>query len=292
MPSGGRGNVGLVEGWAPALHLAPVAGLLDALLDLAHRVQVLVQLVLIVGADVPPQAMGFVQHRVQHTPVSALDAVLEQPVESQGGVDFQGGGSRGRAPGDVRAVEHGVVLVDPRIGPFATDHQAGHLGGAPIALGHHLVEAGPGTNLAAVGQRRPGKQVAGLGAVDIALERLGIVEPADEEHSLAKIGQGFQHPAELHLFPLSLGPPLLAVKPVACKQHSQADRGLTGRAQARSGQSIPNRQRLHPGQRHGDAQPPQEFASRKRSVVHDRPRWIKREGLPGYFTSKWSPNAP
>ena len=161
--------------------------------------------------------------------------------------------------------------MNPRVGPFATDHQAGHLGGAPVVLGHHLVEAGSGTNLASVGQGRSGKHVAGLGAVDVALERLGVVEPADEDHALAIIGQGLQHPAELHLIPRSLGPPLLAVKPVARKQHSQADRGLIGGRRARCSHGIPNRQRLHPGQRHGDAQPPQEFSSRKLRVDHDRP---------------------
>ena len=181
--------------------------------------------------------------------------------------------------------------MNPRVGPLATDHQAGHLGRAPVVLGHHLVEAGSGTNLAAVGQRRPGKHVAGLGAVDVALERLGVVEPADEDHALAIIGQGLQHPAELHLIPCPLGPPLLAVEPVAGKQHSQADRGLVGGARARSGHGIPNRQRLHPGQRHGDAQPPQEFSSRKLTVGHDRPRGIGERDCPAILPQMASERA-
>ena len=51
MPSAGRGMFGLVERRPPALQLALLAGLLDALLDLADGVEVLVELALVGRAD-------------------------------------------------------------------------------------------------------------------------------------------------------------------------------------------------------------------------------------------------
>ena len=127
------------------------------------------------------------------------DFVLEQPVERQRGIQFQRRRRGRRTPRDVRAVDHRVVLVDRRVRLLAAEHQARHFGRSPVPLGHQLVDAGAGANLAARGQRRPGKQIAGLGAVDVPLQRLGVVQPADEEHLFAEVGQRREHLAELHL---------------------------------------------------------------------------------------------
>ena len=75
----------------------------------------------------------------------------------------------GRTPRDVRAVEHRVVLVNPRIGPLATQNETWHLGRAPVSLSDNLVDAGTRTNLATRGKRRPGKQIAGLRTVNVPL---------------------------------------------------------------------------------------------------------------------------
>jgi hypothetical protein len=51
-----------------------------------------------------------------------------------------------------------------------------------------LVEAGSRADLAAGRQRRTGEKVAGLGAVDVPLEGLLVVEAADEEHFFLEVG--------------------------------------------------------------------------------------------------------
>src|SRR5579883_1755061 len=97
-----------------------------------------------------------------------------------------------------------------------------------MALRDHLIDARAGMDLAAGGQRRTGEEVAGLRAVDVPLERLGVVQAADEQHAVAELLERRQHLAELHALALSPGPPLLAMKAVAGEQHRQPDRRLAG----------------------------------------------------------------
>ena len=80
------------------------------------------------------------------------------------------------------------------------------------------------------GQRCAGEQVAGLRAVDVPLQRLGVVEAADEEHLLAEVGCSGAStlPSSMPL-PCALGPPLLAVEAVAGEEHGEPHRGLARR---------------------------------------------------------------
>ncbi len=278
MPSAGRGMLGWVERRAPALQFPLFAGGGDALLDVADRVEIFVQLALIGRADLAAQVAGVFQHGVQHALVAALDAVLEEPVEGQGRIDFQRRGRGRRRPGDVRAVEHRIVFVDRGVGLFAAQHQARHLGLMAMALGHELVEAGAGANFAPGGQRRAGQQVAGLRAVDVALRGLLVVQAADEEHLFAQVAERSQHLAQLQTAALPLGPPLAAMKAVAREQHRQAHRSGAGRLAA-AGLVTPDAERLEPGQGHADAQSAEHRATGKQMGVHgwiSEGRWFFR----------------
>ena len=74
------------------------------------------------------QAGGVVEHGVEHALVGPADFVAEQPVEGQGRIQLQRRRRGRRAPRDVRAVDHRVVLVDRRDRRLAAQHQARHLG--------------------------------------------------------------------------------------------------------------------------------------------------------------------
>ncbi len=149
------------------------------------------------------------QHRIQHALVAALGAVLEQLIEGQRRIDFQRRRRRRTAPRNVRAVEHRVVLVDRRIRFFAAQHQTRQFGLVPDPLRDDLIDAGAAANRAAGGQRCAGEQVAGLRAVNVSLERLGVVQAADKDHAIAKVVQRMQDLAQFHRLALALGPPLV-----------------------------------------------------------------------------------
>ncbi len=151
----------------------------------------------------------------------------------------------------MRAVEHRVVLVDRGVRLLAPQHQARHLGGPAAALREQLVEAGAGADLAARGERRSREEVPGLRAVDVPLLRLGVVEPADEEHPLAEVGERCEHLPQLQLPPFAPGPPLLRMEAVPREEHRQPDRSLA-RLRAPARLVRPDPQRLEPGQGHAD----------------------------------------
>ena len=131
-------HVRLVECRSPALQFAPLAGVFDPLLDVAHRVEIFVELPLVAGADLAAEPLGIRQHRVQHALVAGRHLILEQAIEGQGRIKLQRRRRRRRAPRNVRAVEHRVILVDRRVRSFAAQNEARHLGRAAVAFGPAL----------------------------------------------------------------------------------------------------------------------------------------------------------
>ena len=127
-------DVRLVERRAPALQLTTLSRGFDALLDVAHGVEILVQLLLVGLADVTAEISGVIKHGIEYAAVARRSGIFKETVESQRGIDFQRGRGRRRAPRDVRAVEHGVVLVHAWERAFAREHEAGHLGRTAIVL--------------------------------------------------------------------------------------------------------------------------------------------------------------
>ena len=81
----------------------------------------------LVGVLTVPQAAGVLDDGVEHALVGPAHLVAEQAVEGQGRVQFQRRRRGRRAPRDVRAVDHRVVLVDRRDRRLAAQHQARHL---------------------------------------------------------------------------------------------------------------------------------------------------------------------
>ena len=217
---------------------------------------------LVKPADVAAQIPRVGQDSIEHALVAGLRLVFEHLVKRQRGVDLERR-RRGRAaPRDVRAVEHRVILVHRGVRLFAAEHEARQLGAVPDVPRHQLIDARAGLDPPARGQRRAGEQVAGLRTVDIALERLGIVQAADEHHLVAKLVKRREHLAQLHVGTLALGPPFVPVITAAGKQDGHARRRLAGLRRVEPG-VAPYAARFHPRQRHRRAQPAQHRAAGK-----------------------------
>ena len=246
-------HVGLVERWLPALQFPSLSGGGDPLLHVADAVEIFVELPPVARADPPPQVARLLDHGVEHALVPLLRPFLEEPVEGERGIEFQGRGRGRRTPRDVGAVEHRVVLVHRRIRLLAAEHEARHLRPAAIGLGEQLVDARARADVAAGGQRGAREQVARLRAVDVALAGLLVVEPLHEEQLLAEAADRLEHLAELHVGARALGPPLLRMEAVAAEQHRQPHGRLVP-AHGRLRLIAPDGERLHPRQRHRHAQ--------------------------------------
>ena len=224
---GGALPVRLLQCRSPTLQHSLLPRLLDSPFHLADRVEVLIELVPVQGADAPPEVRRLLQDGIQHAVIAGFGATFpEEAVKGQGRIDLQRSGCGGRAPGDVGAVEHGVVLVDAGDRPFASQDQAGHLGPSPQALGQHLVDAGAGTNLSPGRQQRSGEQIAGLRAVDVSLQGFGVVESPQEVQLVPPGRQRLQHLAQLHGSPLGPGPPFPFVEAVAGEKAGETKRRL------------------------------------------------------------------
>ena len=248
-------HVGLVESRAPALEFAFLPGVFDALLHVAHGMQIFVEFVLVRIAEPTAQTARIVEHRVEDAAVAPLHLVLEKPVKREGRINFQRRRGSRRTPRDVRAVEHRIILVHRRVGFLAAEHEARHLGRVPVALRQQLVDTRARADLAARGERRARKQISSLGTVDVPLQRLLVVETANEKHLFPMSRERGQHLPQLHLVARSFCPPFLAVKSVAGKHHGQAHRRFArGVAAARF--ITPDVERFHPGERHGDSDSP------------------------------------
>src|SRR5581483_5811365 len=99
-------------------------------------------------------------------------------------------------------------------------------------------------------------------AVNVALERFGVKQAADEQQVLAEIVERSEDLAEFHIGPFALRPPLFAVKAVAGEQHGQPHRGFT-HLTARLGTIAPDIERFQPRKRHRHTQTSQHGAAGK-----------------------------
>ena len=145
---------------------------------------------------------------------------------------------------------------------FTAKHEARQLGAMADVLRDKLIDAGAGLNPPAGSQRRAGEQVAGLRTVDVTLERLGVVEAADEHHPITEIVQRMQHLAQLHVGALALGPPFMSMKTAAGKQDCHAGWRLA-RLPSLSAGIAPDAERFHPRQGHRHAEAAQHRAPGK-----------------------------
>ena len=135
-------SVRLFDGWAPALEFSTFPGVLEPFLDISDAFEIFVKFVLIILAQCFADGFCVGEHGIEHADVCGRAFVFEEAVEREGGIEFEGCWGGGRAPGDVGAVEHGIVLVDGRVRLFAGQHEARDLGVASVGLCEDLVEAG------------------------------------------------------------------------------------------------------------------------------------------------------
>ncbi|MFM1941923.1 MAG: hypothetical protein RI897_905 [Verrucomicrobiota bacterium] len=151
--------------------------------------------------------------------------------------------------------------MDRWVGFFATDDEAGDFGGVSVVFGEELVDAGARAYFTAGGEWCSGEKVAGLGAVDVALECLGVVEAVDEDELVAEWGERGQDLAEFHLLALTFGPPFAGVESVAGEEHGEAGGGFTGMGVGCGEVIAPDMGGFEPGQRHGDAEAAEEVSA-------------------------------
>ena len=155
-------DIGPGQSGSPALEFAFFARVFDAPLHVAHRLEVFIEFDLVGSANAAAQVTRVGQNCIQNALFTAARFVLEQSVEGERRINLQRRWGGGRAPRNMRAVEHRIILVDGRVGFFAAEHEARHLGRAAVTLGQQLIDAGAGMNLASRSQRRARQQVAGL----------------------------------------------------------------------------------------------------------------------------------
>jgi hypothetical protein len=67
------------------LQFAAFAGVLDALLHVAHAVEILVEFPLVAGADVASQVLGIGQNGIEHALVGWRSFVFEETIKGQCG---------------------------------------------------------------------------------------------------------------------------------------------------------------------------------------------------------------
>ena len=141
---------------------------LDALLDLAHAGQVLVELGLVARADLAAaasSARSFTRSRMLL--LRRLPRFSNRLSNASDGYTSFGTGDVGALPGDVRAVGHRevrLVVAGHRL--LAAQHHARLQRLLADVVGEHLVHADAAVEIGALLERHAGEEVAGLARVD------------------------------------------------------------------------------------------------------------------------------
>ena len=196
-------------------------GLLDAALDVAHRVEVLAELVAVAGAEVAAKLRHLVGHRVEEAAV-LLDAgepgrgvgapgVAEQPLEDGPRVGLHGQRGRRAAPADGVGVGAGVAAP---AGTHVVARLEGELErrelGVPARLPRHeLVHRDPGPELRALGAPggHAGQEARGPGLVDVVGPL--VAEPRHHEQAVAEPRQRLENRRDLEAGAVGRRRPLL-----------------------------------------------------------------------------------
>jgi hypothetical protein len=101
--------------------------------------------------------------------------------------------------------------MNRRVRLLAAEHKAGQLRAVADSLSDELIDAGAGADSAAGGEGGAGEKIAGLRAMDVSLQRFGVIQPADEDHLAAELFERSEHLAELHRRARTFGPPFVAM---------------------------------------------------------------------------------
>ena len=139
----------------------------------------------------------------------------------------------------------------------------------PYRLRQHLIEAGAGADLAARGQRRAGEQVAGLRAVDVALQRLRVVQPRTNSIFSRNSCERREHLARAPCSRLRLRP-TIPWSGSHCRRTAPPAAPAASLVLLPVASVAPHRERLHPRQRHRDADAAQHGSPRDAIEVHRR----------------------
>ena len=231
MPSGGRGMLGLSSVGRQPCSSPFLPALVDALLDVADRVEIFVELALVGRADL--RGAGRWRRPARRPARSrrrAATSSLKSRSKAKRRIELQrrrASSARSRRCASCRA-------SNSSCGPTGSTSRSPAPGSAPWSSGRSVWASSWST---LVPERISPPEASGAPESRLPVCELWmlpfsaslVVEAADEEQLLAEVGQRREHLAQLHVLALALGPPLLAVKAVAGKEHGQPDRGLAGR---------------------------------------------------------------
>ena len=196
-------------------------GLLDAALDVAHRVEVLAELVAVAGAEVAAQVRHLVGHRVEEAAV-LLDArepgrgvgaagVAEQPLEDRPRVGLHGQRRRRAAPADGVGVGAGVAAPARAhvVARLERELERRELGVPARLPRHELVHRDARAELRALGALGgdAGQEAGGARLVDVVGPL--VAEPRHHEQAVAEPRQRLENRRDLEAGPLARGRPLL-----------------------------------------------------------------------------------
>ena len=140
MPSAGRGRSGAARVGCPAAGIALLAGPLDATLDLVNAAEILLEPLTVREGEPLTQRLGVFEHRIDDAAVAAVAVGAEELVERQRRTRLGPGRRHRRAPGNVRAVEQGMPVLESRNRSFAAEHQRRDSRAVANPLSHQLVE--------------------------------------------------------------------------------------------------------------------------------------------------------
>ena len=270
---------------------ADLVGHRDPPLDVAHRAHVLVELLLVVSAQLAVQPTGVLEHEVEHAGTAGLTPGLglgrlvvvaagEQAIEGQLGIHLGRHRRGGRAPRHVEGIGAAVarVALAGQLTPVGAQLEAGKAGLVAHLLGGPLVDrdAHPkvgSLRLSRLAGGQEGRRGAGVVAGTIAVGA-GLVMGKAAEHGelVAHRGQRLEDAGQVERRTHLLRRPVLHHGPVGDVHEGHAQGRLAGGG-GLSGGGTQRPDRGGRGQEwegHRGAQAPQEGASRLGlEQVHD-----------------------
>ena len=233
----------------------------DALFQVAHGGEVLVELLAVAPAELAAQALGIAQDQIEHAFVArALAAVVEQLVEGLLGINFLGRRRRRAAPGQVGGVERGVTAVGAVLGTFGADGEAGDRRLAADAGGDDLVHGQSDLDVGRGLLDLQAREQVHLRVVPARTGDRGRIPQALEDHDLVLDRlERLQALQQVQAVRAVAGAPVVRVDAVA----EEADRQAAGRLRgALDDGRAEGGNRLKPGQAEHDARAAQELAAR------------------------------
>lgn len=211
---------------AVGLGLTDFFGKLDALLDLTHGGQILVEFLFVATAELGFEAAGVFEHEVEDAFVAlAAAAVVEELVKSLLGEDFLRRGRGGRAPGDVGGVDRGEAAVGAVAGPLGAEHDAGHGREFAGVRGDELIHRGADLDISGgLFYLQAAKHIHLRIVAAFAFHGRGVPEASEDVHMLLESFERGERLFEDHATGRCFGTPVVWVYAIPGEAHGEPTR--------------------------------------------------------------------